>query len=78
MFFLVSFISEKLINLGYLKNDEVNFKIYKYNNGEENPFWDKIDNIQVILVEGKGYFEIAAHEKVRCIQATEASTWPIV
>lgn len=42
------------------QNDEVNFKIYKYNNGEENPFWDKIDNIQVILVEGKGYFEIAA------------------
>ncbi|RKI44299.1 tail fiber domain-containing protein [bacterium D16-51] len=42
------------------QNDEVNFKIYKYNNGEENPFWTQIDNIQVILVEGKGYFEIAA------------------
>lgn len=42
------------------QNDEVNFKIYKYNDGEENPFWDKIDNIQIILVEGKGYFEIAA------------------
>lgn len=42
------------------QNDEVNFKIYKYNDGEKNPFWDKIDNIQIILVEGKGYFEIAA------------------
>lgn len=42
------------------QNDDVSFKIYKYNNGEENPFWDDIDNIQIILVEGKGYFEIAA------------------
>lgn len=42
------------------QNNEVNFKIYKCNNGEENPFWTQIDNIQVILVEGKGYFEIAA------------------
>ena len=41
------------------QNDEVSFKIYKNNNGEENPFWDKIDDIQLILVEGKGYFEIA-------------------
>ena len=31
------------------QNNEVNFKIYKCNNGEENPFWTQIDNIQVIL-----------------------------
>lgn len=42
------------------QNDEVNFKVYKNNNGETNPFWEQIDDIQVILVEGKGYFEIAA------------------
>ena len=40
------------------QNDETNFKIYKNNNGETHPLWDKIDDIQIILVEGKGYFEI--------------------
>lgn len=42
------------------QNDEVSFKIYKNNNGETHPLWNKIDNIQIILVEGKGYFEIAS------------------
>lgn len=41
------------------QNDEVSFKIYENNNSEPNPFWEKIDDIQIILVEGKGYFEIA-------------------
>lgn len=39
-------------------NWEVSFTIYKYNNGIEMPLWDKINDITVILVEGKGYFEI--------------------
>ena len=42
------------------QNDEASFKIYKNSNGEENPLWNKIDDIQIILVEGKGYFEIAS------------------
>lgn len=64
------------------QNDEVSFKIYKNNNGEENPFWDKIDDIQLILVEGKGYFEIAtpltveecAYKQVTGISLGEAET----
>lgn len=64
------------------QNDEVSFKIYKNNNGETNPFWDKIDDIQIILVEGKGYFEIAtpltveecAYKQVTGISLGEAET----
>lgn len=51
---------EDLLTVIHLnQGDEVSFKIYKNSNGEDNPFWDKIDDIQVVLVEGKGYFEIA-------------------
>lgn len=64
------------------QNDEVSFKIYKNSNGETNPFWDKIDDIQIILVEGKGYFEIAtpltveecAYKQVTGISLGEAET----
>lgn len=41
------------------QNDEVSFTIYKNNNGSINPYWDKLDDIAIILVEGKGYFEIS-------------------
>jgi len=64
------------------QNDEVSFKIYKNNDGEPNPFWDKIDDIRIILVEGKGYFEIAtpltveecAYKQVTGISLGEAET----
>jgi len=64
------------------QNDEVSFKIYKNNNGEINPFWYKVNDIQIILVEGKGYFEIAtpltveecAYKQVTGISLGEAET----
>lgn len=64
------------------QNDEVNFKIYKNNNGEINPFWEQIDDIHIILVEGKGYFEIVtpltvdecAYKQVTGISLGEAET----
>ena len=64
------------------QSDEVNFKVYKYNNGEINPFWEQIDDIHIILVEGKGYFEIAtpltvegcAYKQITGISLGEAET----
>ena len=46
-----------IINLN--SNDEVSFRIYKYNNGNLNPLWNQLDELSVILVQGKGYFEIS-------------------
>lgn len=40
-------------------NDEVSFTIYKYCNGILNPFWNMIDDLAIVLVEGKGYFELS-------------------
>ena len=40
-------------------NDEVSFKIYKYADGNLNYLWDKTEYTSIILVEGKGYFEIS-------------------
>jgi len=64
------------------QSDEVNFKVYKYSNGEINPFWEQIDDIHIILVEGKGYFEIAtpltvegcAYKQITGISLGEAET----
>ena len=39
-------------------NNEVSFKIYKYSNGNLNPLWNELDDLAIILVKGKGYFEL--------------------
>lgn len=41
------------------QNGEISFRIYKNNNGNIHPYWDKIDDIGIVLVENKGYYEIS-------------------
>ncbi|MBO5483638.1 MAG: hypothetical protein J5979_00330 [Lachnospiraceae bacterium] len=40
-------------------NDEVSFRLYKYNSGKPNPFWNQVDDLSIILVDGKGFFELS-------------------
>ena len=46
-------------DMHFASNDEASFTLYKNNNNVFNPFWNKIDDLSIILVQGKGYFEIA-------------------
>lgn len=52
------------IKMNLNANDTVSFKTYKYNNGKVNPLWNEIDDIAIILVQGKGYFEISVPKTV--------------
>lgn len=39
--------------------DEISFDVYKYENGKENPLWDKIVDLKIIEVEDYGRFQIS-------------------
>lgn len=52
-------IDDLKTDMHFSSNDEVSFTLYKMNNGVFNPFWNQIDDLAIILVEGKGYFEIS-------------------
>lgn len=52
------------INSHLNSNDEISFLIYKFNNGILNPLWNKVDDLQLILVKGKGIFEISVPKTV--------------
>ena len=44
--------------------DEVSFSVHKYNNGTEFEYWEQIENLNVVCVDGFGYFEIAVDKQV--------------
>lgn len=45
----------------YLNNiSKMSFKYYKYIDGKENPFYDKIENLMTVLAVGIGWFQITS------------------
>lgn len=55
-------VEDLSVNMRFNQNGECSFKIYKQNDGNIHPFWYQIDDIGIILIEGKGYFEISVPE----------------
>lgn len=50
---------------------ECTFTIYKNNNGNINPYWDRIKDLSVILIEGFGLFELSVPEtETECVYKT--------
>ena len=61
---LLPFIDDLKIYVTANAVDEVSFSIHKHNNGVEFEYWEQIENLKVVCVDGFGYFEIAVDKQV--------------
>lgn len=50
---------------------EISFKMYKYVNGRENPYYDRVLEFQYLLLPGIGYFQITGKPVIITGQNTE-------
>ena len=61
---LLPFIDDLKIYVTANAVDEVSFSVHKHNNGVKFEYWEQIENLKVVCVDGFGYFEIAVDKQV--------------